>query len=754
MRNSSSSTTSANDVMMEIEANKPQGNGIVVGGLSPLSETLWKEKRNTEFIGDVSARLAWKDLTVMVTLNNGETQNVLEGLTGYAEPGTFTALMGPSGSGKSTLLDALSGRLASNAFLSGRVLLNGRKANLSFGTAAYVTQDDTLIGTLTVRETISYSARLRLPDRMPWLEKRTLIESTIIEMGLQDCADTVIGNWHLRGISGGEKRRVSIALEILMRPRLLFLDEPTSGLDSASAFFVTQTLRGLSRDGRTVIASIHQPSSEVFELFDRLYLLSGGKTVYFGQASEAYEARFTLPSSTSLFFLRGHLIKLEQYGEDQCDSCARMGPNKLRNRLFFAQAGFPCPALRNPSDHFLRCINSDFDKVKATLKGSMKLRFESNEDPLDKTTTAEAIRILVDYYRRSQYSYSANERVEEMSKVKGTVLDSGGSQASFFMQAYTLTKRSFVNMSRDFGYYWLRLVIYLVVTICIGTIYLNVGTGYSSILARGACASFVFGFVTFMSIGGFPSFVEDMKVFQRERMNGHYGVFAFVVSNTLSAMPFLILITFLSGTVCYFMVRLHPGFTHYLFFVICLYASVTVVESLMMVIASVVPNFLMGIIIGAGIQGIFMLVSGYFRLPNDIPKPFWRYPMSYLSFHFWALQGQYQNDLMGLEFDNSSPDLPKIPGEFILEQIFQIDLNRSKWIDVSVIFVMIITYRIIFFIMIKINEDVTPWIRGYIARRKMQQKNGNQKQTIAPYGLTQSPSLRAYVGNNGPNSNR
>lgn len=94
-----------------------------------------------------------------------------------------------------------------------------------------MTQDDNLIGTLTVRETISYSARLRLPDKMPWSEKRTLVERTIIEMGLQDCADTVIGNWHLRGISGGERRRVSIALEILMRPRLLFLDEPTSGLD-------------------------------------------------------------------------------------------------------------------------------------------------------------------------------------------------------------------------------------------------------------------------------------------------------------------------------------------------------------------------------------------------------------------------------------------------------------------------------------------------------------------------------------------
>lgn len=120
---------------MEIEASKPSGHGVVASGLSPLSETLWREKASLEIVGDVSARLTWKDLTVTVTLSNGETQKVLEGLTGYAEPGTFTALMGPSGSGKSTLLDALSSRLAANAFLSGTILLNGRKRKLSFGTA-------------------------------------------------------------------------------------------------------------------------------------------------------------------------------------------------------------------------------------------------------------------------------------------------------------------------------------------------------------------------------------------------------------------------------------------------------------------------------------------------------------------------------------------------------------------------------------------------------------------------------------------
>ena len=154
---------------------------------------------------------------------------------------------------------------------------------------AYVTQEDVLMGTLTVKATISYSANLRLPTTLTKEEFSSILDGTIIEMGLQDCADRLIGNWHLRGISGGEKKRVSIALEILTSPRLLFLDEPTSGLDSASAFFVVQTLRNVARDGRTIISSIHQPSSEVFALFDDLYLLSGGETVYFGEAKMAVE---------------------------------------------------------------------------------------------------------------------------------------------------------------------------------------------------------------------------------------------------------------------------------------------------------------------------------------------------------------------------------------------------------------------------------------------------------------------------------
>lgn len=157
-----------------------------------------------------------------------------------------------------------------------------------------MTQEDVMLGTLTVRETITYSAHLRLPKTLSKEEVNDIVEGTIMELGLQECADRHIGNWHLRGLSGGEKKRLSIALEILTRPRLLFLDEPTSGLDSASAFFVVQTLRNIAHDHvRTVISSIHQPSSEVFALFDHLFLLSGGQTVYFGAANKAVDVRIS-----------------------------------------------------------------------------------------------------------------------------------------------------------------------------------------------------------------------------------------------------------------------------------------------------------------------------------------------------------------------------------------------------------------------------------------------------------------------------
>ncbi|KAL9273406.1 ABC transporter G family member 1-like protein, partial [Drosera capensis] len=145
------------------------------------------------------------------------------------------------------------------------------KQVLAYGTSAYVTQDDTLMTTLTVQEAVYYSAQLQLPSSMSKSEKLERADRTIKEMGLQDAIHTRIGGWSKRGISGGQKRRVSICIEILTRPPLLFLDEPTSGLDSAASYHVMSRIIKLAeKDRRTIIASIHQPSSEVFELFHNL----------------------------------------------------------------------------------------------------------------------------------------------------------------------------------------------------------------------------------------------------------------------------------------------------------------------------------------------------------------------------------------------------------------------------------------------------------------------------------------------------
>lgn len=162
-----------------------------------------------------------------------------------------------------------------------------------------MTQDDALITTLTVEEAIYYSAQLQLPDSMSKLEKKERAHATIREMGLQDAMNTRIGGWGDKGLSGGQKRRVSICIELLTRPKLLFLDEPTSGLDSAASYYVMSRVANLGCDSspRTIVASIHQPSSEVFHLFDSLCLLSSGRTVYFGPASAANEVYMFLKAS-------------------------------------------------------------------------------------------------------------------------------------------------------------------------------------------------------------------------------------------------------------------------------------------------------------------------------------------------------------------------------------------------------------------------------------------------------------------------
>ena len=207
-------------------------------------------------------------------------------------------------------------------------------------------------------------------------------------------------------------------------------------------------------------------------------------------------------------------------------------------------------------------------------------------------------------------------------------------------------------------------------------------------------------------------------MFERERLNGHYGVGPYVIGNTLSSTPFLFLISLIPGTLAYYLAGLQKGFDHYMFFILILFISTFLVESLMMIVASVVPDFLMGIITGAGIQCIMMLNGGFFRLPNDLPEPIWRYPMHYIAFHTYAFEGFYKNEFQGLVFPKNQVGGPKmITGKEILTDTLEVQ-NYSKWVDFAILLGMAVLYRLLFFGIIKANEKLKPMIRSLMVPNK------------------------------------
>ena len=219
---------------------------------------------------------------------NSEEKMILKGITGMVQPGEVLAMLGPSGSGKTTLLTALGGRLGGR--LAGTITYNGKPfSNAMKRNTGFVTQDDVLYPHLTVTETLVFTALLRLPNGLSKEEKIQHAEAVITQLGLTKCNNSIVGGERLRGISGGERKRVSIGQEMLINPSLLFLDEPTSGLDSTTAQRIVSTLWELSNGGRTVVMTIHQPSSRLFYMFHKVLLLSEGNPLYFGRGSEAVD---------------------------------------------------------------------------------------------------------------------------------------------------------------------------------------------------------------------------------------------------------------------------------------------------------------------------------------------------------------------------------------------------------------------------------------------------------------------------------
>jgi len=249
-----------------------------------------------------------------------ERRELLRGISGICRPSELTAIMGASGAGKTTLLNLLSVRLSSKKgnILKGEFLANNKKYDIHLFCkfAGYVMQNDILLETMTPREVFQFTANLRL--HLPAAEKKRKVDQLLSDLKLERAADTYVGGTFHKGISGGERKRTSIGMELMTNPNLLLLDEPTSGLDSFTAFLLITLLKNLAtREGKTIVFTIHQPSSDIFFMFDSLMILAKGKFIYQGPTKPALE--------------------------------------------HFSRIGYKCPDYSNPADYYIEVAHSNRD---------------------------------------------------------------------------------------------------------------------------------------------------------------------------------------------------------------------------------------------------------------------------------------------------------------------------------------------------------------------------------------------------------
>ncbi|KAK0267921.1 hypothetical protein LTR91_019984 [Friedmanniomyces endolithicus] len=360
----------------------------------------------------------WKGVTVNVNDRHSRAPKaILSDVTGIVKAGEMIAILGPSGSGKSTLLNVLAQRPAARrASVEASSYINGSPSDPQTlrRESAYVEQEDALVGSLTVRETLLFAARLSLPSSTSEQDRTGAVSRLIDAFGLSAQAESRIGTSIRSGISGGQKRRVSVACQLITSPRIIFLDEPTSGLDSAASFEVISFIRDVARQyNLLVIASIHQPSTATFAMFDRLLVLSQGSTAFSGRTSE-----------------------VQQY----FDSC-----------------GDPIPLYMNPAEFILDFVNIDFARGQGEVANQLALVRSTWQK------SAQAKATLVEL---------TNEMARnEVSDEVGT--ESQSIPVARFAIVSTLIHRSFIKSYRDVVAYSIRIAMYMGLAIMMGTVWLR-----------------------------------------------------------------------------------------------------------------------------------------------------------------------------------------------------------------------------------------------------------------------------------------
>ncbi|KAI9124429.1 hypothetical protein K1719_004351 [Acacia pycnantha] len=505
---------------------------------------------------------------------------ILNGVTGMVSPGEILAVLGPSGSGKSTLLNALAGRLGQGQGLTGTILANGCKLSKPvLRRTGFVTQDDVLYPHLTVRETLIFCSLLRLPRTLSKAEKISVCDSVIAELGLVKCENTIIGNAYIRGVSGGERKRVSIGHEMLMNPSLLILDEPTSGLDSTAAHRLMTTLTTVvaQQKGKTVVASIHQPSSRVFQMFDKILVLSEGQCLYFGKGSEAMSYFETLGFKPSFpMNPADFLLDLANGVWHQADSSVseRERPNNIKQTLVHSYNTILAPKVKEA------ILNNTDTSTKHTLH-------QQQQQTLEITNPKDG------------RSYS------KFKKVNITI-----SLSNWFNQFSVLLQRSLKERKHE-SFNPLRVFQVVAAALLAGLMWWH--SDYADVQDH-------LGLLFFISIfwGVFPSFnsvfafPQDRALFVKERASGMYTLSPYFTARIVGDLPMELLLPFIFLTITYWMSGLRPDPWSFLLTLLVVLFYVLVSQGLGLFLGAAIMDAKQASTVAAVVMLGFVLIGGYY----------------------------------------------------------------------------------------------------------------------------------------------